>query len=153
MARTKKPLTVKATASSAPKKTTKPSVRAKRSTKGGDAKAASKASAPKTLKFRGEPSGMKVMEYQDHTLSVNHKTDHRLSDTKLADDWAKEFPRSECLQRRETRIVQGVRRLYNTGRHRSGVGIPARLSVPYDSQGQPIQGRQNKSKKSDSKAA
>ena len=151
MARTKKTLTVKSTSASTSNKTPKSSVRAKRSTKGGDAsETASPAKAPK---FRGVKSGMKVMEYQDHTLAINYKTDQRLTDTKLADDWAKEFPQSDCLQRRETRIVQGVRRLYNTGRHRSGIGVPSRLSVPYDDQGQPVQGRQKKSKKVVEKAA
>ena len=151
MARTKKTLTVKSTPASTIKK---PSTRAKRSAKGGDEQSVSKSTKAKaSLARRGTSSGMRIMEYQDHTLDINHKTDRRFSDVKLADNWAKEFPFSECLQRRSVSIVRGVRRLYNTGRHRSGVGVPTRLSVPYDAQGQPVKDRQTKTKKVVEKAA
>ena len=151
MARTKKTLTVKSTPTSTTKKA---STRAKRSTKGGDTRSASKPTKSETsLARRGTSSGMRIMEYQDHTLDVNYKTDRRLTDVKLAENWAKEFPFSLCLQRQSVSIVRGVRRLYNTGRHRSGVGVPTRLSVPYDDQGQPVKDRQTKTKKVVEKAA
>jgi hypothetical protein len=146
MAKAKRTLSLK-TPSAKPTKKAAP--RAKRSAKGGNASAAS-SKGEKTLRNRGIISNMRVMEYQDHTLDINHKTDRRLSDEKLAKDWAREFPNSSCMQRRETKIVRGVRTLYNKGRHRSGVGIPSRVSVPYDDKGQPIQ---KQSKKSTAKAA
>ena len=148
MAKAKRTLSLK-TRSTAPTKKAAP--RAKRSAKGGNPSAAASSSKnEKTMRNRGITSNMRIMEYQDHTLDINYKNNRRLSDTKLAEDWAKEFPNSSCMQRRETKIVRGVRTLYNKGRHRSGVGIPSRLSVPYDDKGQPIQ---KESKKSDSKAA
>jgi hypothetical protein len=149
MARKKKGLVVKASDTTTSKKAT---TRAKRSTKGGDATITAKAET-KPRKFQGVKSGMKVMEYQDHTLAINHKTDRRLSDVGLADDWADEFPQSDCLQKRRTSIVKGVRRLYNKGTHRSGQGVPSRLSVPYDDEGKPVEGRQRQSKKAAEKAA
>ena len=140
MARKKKSLVVKAPVATA---------RAKRSTKGGDATAKAKSTNPPRNK--GVTSGMKIMEYQDHTLAVNHKSDKRLSDTGLADNWAAEFPQSECMQRRETGIVKSVRRLYNKGTHRSNQAVPTRLSIPYNDEGQPIEGRERK--KTTAKAA
>jgi len=150
MARKKKGLVVKASDTTTSKKAT---TRAKRSTKGGNATTTTAKTETKPPKFRGVKSGMKVMEYQDHTLAVNHKTDQRLSDVGLADDWADEFPQSDCLQKRRTSIVQGVRRLYNKGIHRSGQAIPTKLSVPYDDEGKPVEGRQRQSKKAAEKAA
>jgi hypothetical protein len=125
MARQKKTLTVSASTQPTPK------AKATRSTKGGDVKSAS----PKPRKFQGVKSGMKVMEYQDHTLTINNKSDRRLSDSGLADDWATEFPQSECMQRRDVKIVGSVRRLYNQGKHRKGQEMPKLKSVPYGEDG------------------
>lgn len=128
MARQKKTLTVSASTKPTPK------AKATRSTKGGDVKSAS----PKPRKFSGVKSGMKVMEYQDHTLAINNKSDRRLTDVGLANDWAIEFPQSECLQRRDVKIVGGVRRLYNQGKHRKGQEVPKVKSVPYGEDGKPL---------------
>ena len=140
MARKKKALVVKAPVATA---------RAKRSTKGGDTTAQAKSTKPPRNK--GVISGMKIMEYQDHTLSVNHKSDKRLSDPLLADSWAVEFTQSDCMQRRDTGIVKSVRRLYNKGIHRSNQTVPTRLSIPDNDEGQPIEGREGK--KTTAKAA
>ena len=131
MPRAKKPLTVKANA---------PKPKAKRSTKGGDVKAKGTTATAKPSRNKGVRSGMKVMQYQDHTLAINHKADHRLSEPSLADDWANEFPQSDCMQRRDTKIVASVRRLYNQGRHTKAQGgvSPERQSVPYGDDGKPI---------------
>jgi hypothetical protein len=132
MPTTKKALTVKANA--------KPKPKAKRSTKGGDVKAKGATAEAKPSRNKGVRSGKKIMEYQDHTLAVNHKADRRLSEQSLADDWATEFPQSNCMQRRDTKMVASVRRLYNQGTHtkaQNGV-TPDRLSVPYGDDGKPI---------------
>jgi len=80
------------------------------------------------------------MQYQDHTLATNYKADRRLSEQALADDWAKEFPQSDCMQRRDVKIVASVRRLYNQGRHTAAQDgrAPERQSVPYGDDGKPI---------------
>ena len=129
MARKKKALVVKAPVATA---------RAKRSTTGGDTTAQAKSTKPPRNK--GVISGMKIMEYQDHTLSVNHKSDKRLSDPLLADSWAVEFPQSDCMQRRDVKMVGSVRRLFNQGRHTKAQGgvSPERQSVPYGDDGKPI---------------
>jgi hypothetical protein len=134
MPRSKKTLTVKANDQSNPK------AKASRSTKGGDVKAKGATAEAKPSRNKGIRSGKKIMEYQDHTLSINYKTDRRLSETALADDWATEFPQSECMQRRDVKIVGSVRRLYNNGRHTAAQGgaVPERQSVPYDNDGKAI---------------
>ena len=132
MPKTKKTLTVKAN--------DKPQAKARRSTKGVDVKAQGATANAKPSRNKGVRSGMKIMEYQDHTLAVNHKMDRRLSEPALADDWATEFPQSECMQRRDVKMVGSVRRLYNQGRHtaaQDGV-VPERQSVPYGDDGKPI---------------
>jgi hypothetical protein len=133
MARKKKALIVKTPVAIA---------RAKRSIKGGDTTAQAKSTKPPRNK--GVTSGMKIMEHQDHTLEINHKSDKRLSDIRLADNWAVEFPQSECMQRRDTSIVKSVRRLYNKGTHRSNQAVPTRPSIPYNDEGQPVEGREGK---------
>ena len=137
MPRAKKPLTVKANA---------PNPKAKRSTKGGDVKAKGITATAKPSRNKGVRSGMKIMQYQDHTLAINHKADRRLSEPSLADDWATEFPQSDCMQRRDTKIVASVRRLYNQGRHTKAQGgvAPERQSVPYDDNGKPITAKATK---------
>ena len=137
MPRAKKSLTVKANA---------PKPKAKRSTKGGDVKAKGITATAKPSRNKGVRSGMKVMQYQDHTLAMNHKADRRLSEPSLADDWANEFPQSDCMQRRDTKIVASVRRLYNQGRHTKAQGgvAPERQSVPYDDNGKPITAKATK---------
>ena len=138
MPTTKKALTVKANA--------KPKPKAKRSTKGGDVKAKGATATAKPSRNKGIRSGMKIMQYQDHTLAINHKADRRLSESALADDWAKEFPQSDCMQRRDTKIVASVRRLYNQGRHTKAQGgvSPDRQSVPYGDDGKPITAKATK---------
>ena len=134
MPKTKKTLTVKANAQS------KPKAKARRSTKGGDVKAKGATATAEPSRNKGITSGMKIMEYQDHTLAINYKADRRLSESALADDWATEFPRSDCMQRRDVKIVGSVRRLYNQGRHTKAQGgvSPERQSVPYGNDGKPI---------------
>jgi len=124
--------------------------KARRSSKGGDPE--SKTASARTPKFKGVTSGMRVMQYQDHTLEINHKGGQKLTDIQLADTWATEFPQSDCMQRRDVKIVASVRRLYNRGRHTAAQGgiPPSRQSVPYDNDGQPIV---KKSKKDSAKAA
>ena len=132
MPKTKRTLPVKAN--------DKPQAKARRSTKGGDVKAQGATANAKPSRNKGVRSGLKIMEYQDHTLAVNHKMDRRLSEPALADDWATEFPQSECMQRRDVKMVGSVRRLYNQGRHtaaQDGV-VPERQSVPYGDDGKPI---------------
>jgi hypothetical protein len=140
MPRTKKPLTVKANAQP------KPKAKVRRSTKGGDVKAEGATATAKAPRNTGIRSGMKIMQYQDHTLATNHKSDRRLSEQALADDWAQEFPQSDCMQRRDTKIVASVRRLYNQGRHTKSQGgvSPDRLSVPYGNDGKPITAKATK---------
>ena len=140
MPRTKKPLTVKANAQP------KPKAKVRRSTKGGDVKAKGATATAKAPRNKGIRSGMKVMQYQDHTLAVNHKADRRMSDKVLADDWATEFPQSDCMQRRDVKIVASVRRLYNKGTHTKAQGgkAPERLSVPYGDDGKPITAKATK---------
>jgi hypothetical protein len=132
MPKTKKTLIVKANA--------QPKAKARRSTKGGDVKTEGASAAAKPSRNKGIHSGMKIMEYQDHTLDINYKTDRRLSEPALADDWAKEFPKSDCMQRRDVKIIGSVRRLYNQGRHTKAQGgvAPDRLSVPYGDDGKPV---------------
>jgi hypothetical protein len=132
MPKTKRTLTVKAN--------DKPQAKARRSTKGGDVKAQGATANAKPPRNKGIRSGMKIMQYQDHTLAVNHKTDRRLSEPALADDWAAEFPQSECMQRRDVKVVGSVRRLYNQGRHTAAQdgAAPDRQSVPYSDDGKPI---------------
>jgi len=132
MPKTKKALTVKANA--------QPKAKAHRSTKGGDVTAKGATATAKPSRNKGVRFGMKIMQYQDHTLAMNHKADHRLSETLLANDWATEFPQSDCMQRRDTKMVASVRRLYNQGRHTKAQGgkVPERQSVPYGDDGKPI---------------
>jgi len=134
MPRTKKTLTVKANDLPQPK------AKARRSAKGGDVKAKGTTANAKPSRNKGITSGKKIMEYQDHTLAINFKTDRRLSESALADDWATEFPKSECMQRRDVKIIGSVRRLYNQGRHTAAQdGVkPERQSVPYGDDGKPI---------------
>ena len=134
MPKTKKTLTVKANDRSEPK------AKVRRSTKGGDVKAKGATANAKPSRNKGVRSGKKIMEYQDHTLAINYKTDRRLSESALADDWATEFPQSECMQRRDVKIVGSVRRLYNQGRHTAAQGgvKPERQSVPYGDDGKPV---------------
>jgi hypothetical protein len=133
MPRTKKTLTMKAD-------TETPKAKARRSTKGGDVKAKGTTAEAKPSRNKGVRTGMKIMEYQDHTLTINYKTDRRLSESALAEDWATEFPQSDCMQRRDVKIVGSVRRLFNQGRHTKNQGgvAPERQSVPYDDDGKPI---------------
>jgi hypothetical protein len=132
--KTKKPLTVKANAQP------KPKAKARRSTKGGDVKAKGATATAKAPRNKGIRSGMKVMQYQDYTLSINHKADKRLSEPALAEEWAKEFPQSDCMQRQDTKMVASVRRLYNKGTHTKAQDgkAPDRLSVPYGDDGKVI---------------
>lgn len=134
MPKTKKPLIVKANAQP------KPKAKVQRSTKGGDVRTEGATATAKSPRNKGIHSGMKVMQYQDHTLAVNHKSDKRLSESALADDWAAEFPQSDCMQRQDVKMVASVRRLYNQGRHTKAQGgvTPDRLSVPYGDDGKPI---------------
>jgi hypothetical protein len=133
MPKPKKTLTVKAN-------DTKPKAKVRRSTKGGDVQAKGVTAEAKSPRNKGIRTGMRVMEYQDHTLAINYKSDRRLVDTALADDWATEFPKSDCMQRRDVTIVGSVRRLYNQGRHTKAQGgvKPERQSVPYGPDGKPL---------------
>jgi hypothetical protein len=117
-----------------------PKQKARRSTKGGDVTTEGATAKAKPSRNKGVLSGKKIMEYQDHTLSINYKMDRKLSETALANDWATEFPQSDCMQRRDVKIVGSVRRLYNQGRHTAAQGgvKPERQSVPYDDDGKPI---------------
>lgn len=65
---------------------------------------------------KGVTSGMRIMEYQDHSLIHNSK---KLTDQQLADDWAREFPLSDVLQRKNPSLVALVRRLVNENKHGS----------------------------------
>ena len=134
----KKMLTVKSDNRPHPKSNPKP--KAHRSTKGGDVIVDGISAKSKPTRTKGINSGMKIMDYQDHTLSINHKSNKQLSETALAEDWATEFPRADCMQRRDVKIVGSVRRLYNQGRHTSSQGgvKPDRQSVPYSDEGKPI---------------
>lgn len=87
-----------------------------------------KAAAPKASKYRGATTGMRVMEYQDHTLAINDRPDRRRTDEELRADWKREFPNAVDFTLEH---VRGVRNLYNQGKHRKENTVPETPSMPY----------------------
>jgi len=109
--------------------TTKVSKRAAK--KVAEAKADAPVKAKKAVtasKYRGAKTGMRVMEYQDHTLAINDEKGRRLTDEELQADWRAEFPNAVPFTLEH---VRGVRSLYNLGRHRKGSIKPETPSFPY----------------------
>lgn len=95
-------------------------------------------------KFRGVTTGMGVMQYQDHTLETNDRTDRRLTDAELVADWHREHPQALHLTRLDTDgsfwYVKRIRKNYNQGKENHGkrgtdgsvVGQPDKISLPYE---------------------
>jgi hypothetical protein len=69
----------------------------------------------RTGKNIGRTSGMRVMQYQDKTMSQQAK--RKLTDEELGQDWSNEFPEARCQFKDRMDIVRVVRKLYNEKRH------------------------------------
>lgn len=142
------------------KDTVAPVSTAKAETKGKTkVKAEVKTSAPvaevKAVKADAKPSihkgattGMRVMQYQDHTLSIQGK--RKLSDEDLAADWQAEFPHTRCQF--TPAIVAGVRRLFNAGKHGSQQVMAPGDGVSRYEDGKPVAERK-RAAKADAKSA
>lgn len=88
-------------------------------------------------RYVGKTSGLGVTKFQNLTLEQNKKK--RLTDSQLAALWRKEFPNARAEYTEET--VNGVRNLYNLGKHgnHDGTPLPDHLRIPqYDESGQPM---------------
>lgn len=97
---------------------------------------------------KGVSTNMRVMQYQDHTLSIQPK--RKLSDEDLAADWRTEFPNAKG--RFDATIVAGVRRLFNAGKHGSQQVQPPANGVSRYEDGKPVAEKKRESRK-ESKAA
>jgi hypothetical protein len=84
-------------------------------------------------KFTGKTSGLGVTAFQNDTLLKNTKRANRLTDTKLAALWRKEFP--DAVSYTEA-TVSSVRSLVNRGKHSNDV--PDRAIPAYDKNGDVI---------------
>lgn len=81
----------------------------------------------------GKTSGLRVMAFQDLTLTRNDEPKYRLTDTELAALWRAEFPNSRAVQngRIDESIVRGVRNLFNQGTGGHGTPGQTHQSKPY----------------------
>lgn len=102
--------------------TTTPTVKAEKKAKTPTAKVV------KASKYRGRKTGMRVMEFQDHTLAVNDEKKNRRTDEELRDIWRAEFPDAVAFTLDH---VRGVRSLYNAGKHTKMSEVPETPSRPY----------------------
>lgn len=66
-------------------------------------------------KHIGRTSGMRVMQYQDHIMSLQPK--NKFTDEELAANWRAEFPETRCDFVQRPDIIKIVRRLFNERRH------------------------------------
>lgn len=100
---------------------------------------------------KGKTTGMRVMAYQDFTLSK--QADRKLSDDALAADWQREFPNARCQF--NATIVAGVRRLFNAGKHgNQQLSAPKGGVLRYDDKGNVIaEKRRTRTAKADKAAA
>ena len=81
-------------------------------------------------RYKGATTGMGVAEYQNYSLEQNRK--RKKSDEVLAREWKKEFPNARADYTAET--VNGVRNLYNLGKHANDA---PKIPVPkFDDDGQ-----------------
>jgi len=111
------------------------------------AKKAKTAEPAKPSINKGKTTGMRVMQYQDHTLSIQHK--RKLSDEALAKDWREEFPNAKG--RFDAAIVAGVRRLFNAGKHGTQQIDPPKDGVARYEDGKPV-AEKARAKKGDDKS-
>lgn len=83
-------------------------------------------------KHIGRTSGMRIMQFQDHTLMQQDK--RRLTDEELGAEWAEEFPEARCQFAERMDIVRRVRQLFNEGRHGKQEQRPAKPVPKYEIQ-------------------
>lgn len=124
-------------------------VAAKKSKKADDAAPSEKRSAPS--RYKGVTTGMRVMEFQDHTLKENFK--NKLTDEQLAELWRTEFPRAKKFT---AGIVRIVRRLFNEGTHGKQAWTPPKPLHEFDETGNKVplpEPRQARAKKSAASAS
>lgn len=137
----KKTVVTTSSKKSAASKAAKPILNAKQesaSTSAGKAKKSAPASAPASEPApaaginRGK-SGMRVMEFQDWTFSVNDDPRRRYTDQELAQLWCEEFPNSRAVKagRITDSMVRSVRHLYNNGTGGHGTQGVTHQSKPY----------------------
>ncbi len=77
--------------------------------------AEAKPAAERSGKNIGRTTGLRIMAYQDQTMSEQPTA--KLTDEELAAKWQKEFPESRCRFEDRLDVVRTVRRLFNEGRH------------------------------------
>ena len=109
----------KATATAAPAKTPKA------------AKTNGEAGEQTGSRYKGRSTGMRVAEFQNHTLAQQPK--RKLTDTELAASWREEFPMAVSF---DERIVRLVRQAYNRGAHKND--RPEAPIAEYDENRKPL---------------
>lgn len=79
-------------------------------------------------KHIGKSSGLRVMDYQDYTMTLQES--RQLTDEELGADWSNEFPNTRCVFKDRMDIVRIVRRLFNEGKHGKQTRFPGENAVP-----------------------